>query len=64
VAQDDPNRVRPESDRRCVIRLVGALLAETNDEMITAERRYVPAVSVAGLTDHDGERALPAAPRT
>ena len=51
-------------DRASVIRLVGALLVEINDEMIAAERRYIAAASVADLTDQPAELALPAAPRT
>ena len=51
-------------DKASVIRLVGALLVEINDEMIAAERRYIAAASVAGLTDEPVELALPAAPRT
>ena len=50
-------------DKASVIRLVGALLVEINDEMIAAERRYIAAASVADLTDQPGELALPAAPR-
>ena len=50
-------------DKASVIRLVGALLVEINDEMIAAERRYIAAASVADLTDNPGELALPAAPR-
>ena len=50
-------------DQASVIRLVGALLVEINDEMIAAERRYIAAASVADLTDQPGELALPAAPR-
>lgn len=50
-------------DKASVIRLVGALLVEINDEMISAERRYIAAASVADLTDNPGELALPAAPR-
>jgi putative transposase len=48
-----------------VIRLVGALLVEMNDEMIAADRRYIAAGSVAALLD-DNDRlpSLPAAPRT
>ena len=38
-------------DKASVIRLVGALLVEINDEMIVAERRYIVAASVADLTD-------------
>ena len=51
-------------DKQSVIRLVGALLVEINDEMIAAERRYIAAASVADLTEHPDELALPAAPRT
>jgi transposase-like protein len=51
-------------DKTSVIRLVGALLVEINDEMIAAERRYIAAASVAELTDSTAELALPAAPRT
>lgn len=51
-------------DRNSVIRLVGALLVEINDEMLAAERRYIAAASVADLTDNPTELALPAAPRT
>lgn len=48
-----------------VIRLVGALLVEINDEMIAADRRYIAAASVAVLLDDDTELpSLPAAPRT
>ncbi len=50
-------------DKASVIRLVGALLVEINDEMIAAERRYIAAASVADLTEQTGELALPAAPR-
>ena len=51
-------------DKTSVIRLVGALLVEINDEMIAAERRYIAAASVADLSDKPNELALPAAPRT
>ena len=51
-------------DTASVIRLVGALLVEINDEMTAADRRYIAAASVAGLTDEPIELALPAAPRT
>ena len=51
-------------DKSSVIRLVGALLVEINDEMIAAERRYIAANSVAELTTNTGELSLPAAPRT
>lgn len=37
-------------DKPSVIRLVGALLVEINDEMIAAERRYIAAASVADLS--------------
>jgi putative transposase len=48
-----------------VIRLVGALLVELNDEMIAAERRYIAAASITDLTETHTELAsLPAAPRT
>ncbi len=50
-------------NKESVIRLVGALLVEINDEMIAAERRYIAAASVADLTDSTAELALPAAPR-
>jgi putative transposase len=52
-------------DTASVIRLVGALLVEINDEMIAADRRYIAAASVASLTDNPTElQSLPAAPRT
>ncbi len=51
-------------DKASVIRLVGALLVEINDEMIAAERRYIAAASVADLTTEPVELSLPAAPRT
>jgi len=51
-------------DKASVIRLVGALLVEINDEMLAAERRYIAAASVADLTDQPDELALPATPRT
>jgi putative transposase len=47
-----------------IIRLVGALLVEINDEMIAADRRYIAAASVAVLLDDDNQLpSLPAAPR-
>lgn len=49
--------------RASVIRLVGALLVEINDEMIAAGRHDIAAASVADLTDGTTEPALPAAPR-
>jgi transposase-like protein len=51
-------------DKASVIRLVGALLVEINDEMIAAERRYIAAASVADLTDNPEQLPLPAAART
>jgi transposase-like protein len=51
-------------DKASVIRLVGALLLEINDEMIAAERRYIAAASIADLTDNPDLLPLPAAPRT
>ncbi len=51
----------PES----VIRLVGALLVEMNDEIITADRRSIAEGSGAVLLEADREvSTLPAAPRT
>jgi transposase-like protein len=48
-----------------VIRLVGALLVELNDEMVAAERRYIAAASIVELIDDHAELpSLPAAPRT
>lgn len=48
-----------------VIRLVGALLVEINDEMIAADRRYIAAASITTLLDDPTELpSLPAAPRT
>ena len=47
-------------DRASVIRLVGALLVDINDEMIAAERRYI----AAELITEAVELSLPAAPRT
>jgi putative transposase len=47
-----------------VIRLVGALLVEINDEMVAADRRYIAAASVAVLFDGENQLpSLPAAPR-
>jgi putative transposase len=47
-----------------VIRLVGALLVEANDEMIASDRRYIAAASVAAVLEEEGALAsLPAAPR-
>jgi transposase-like protein len=59
VVQIFPN---PES----VIRLVGALLVEVNDEMISADKRYIAAASLEPLTNNTNQplSSLPAAPRT
>ena len=45
---------------------IGALLVEVNDEMISSDRRYIAAGSVATLTNRDENQlpSLPAAPRT
>ena len=50
-------------DKASVVRLVGALLAETNDEMIASDRRYIAAASVAHIAPEPTEVALPAVPR-
>ena len=51
-------------DTASVIRLVGALLVEINDEMIAAERRYIAAASVAEIDGIEPElQSLPAASR-
>lgn len=48
-----------------VIRLVGALLVEVNDEMLAAERRYIAAATLTDLTKGEPDlTSLPAAPRT
>jgi putative transposase len=49
-----------------VIRLVGALLVEVNDEIISSGRRYIAAGSLATITTDQEESiaSLPAAPRT
>ncbi len=49
-----------------VIRLVGALLVEVNDEMISSGRRYIAAGSLTAITNEQEESiaSLPAAPRT
>ncbi len=49
-----------------VIRLVGALLVETNDEMISSERRYIAPASLATVLEpkENQPTSLPAAPRT
>lgn len=48
-----------------VIRLIGALLVEVNDEMISADKRYIAAGSVAAITNREDQpvTSLPAAPR-
>jgi len=47
-----------------VIRLVGALLVEVNDEMIAAERRYIAAASLTPVLEKGHQLpSLPAAPR-
>ena len=51
-------------DTASVIRLVGALLVEINDEMIAAERRYISAASVADIDGIEPDlQSLPAASR-
>jgi hypothetical protein len=60
--EERPSRSQTIQSRASVIRLVGALLVEINNEMIAAERRYIAAV--AELTDATSELASPAAPRT
>jgi putative transposase len=50
-------------ERASVIRLVGALLVEISDEMIPAERQYIPAASVADLTDQPAKLTSPPSPR-
>ena len=51
-------------DTASVIRLVGALLVEINDEMIAAERRYIAAASVAEIDGIEPDlQSLPAASR-
>ena len=59
VEQDDPTRVRQGSASQCVIRLLGALPVEINDEMIAAERPYIATATVTELTDHNVELASP-----
>jgi transposase-like protein len=43
-----------------VIRLIGALLVEVNDEMLASNRRYIAAASVADITPVD--QPLPSTP--
>jgi putative transposase len=51
-------------DTASVIRLIGALLVEINDEMIAAERRYISAASVADIDGIEPAlQSLPAASR-
>jgi putative transposase len=51
-------------DTASVVRLVGALLVEINDEMIAAERRYIAAASVAEIDGIETDlQSLPAASR-
>jgi putative transposase len=51
-------------DTGSVIRLVGALLVDINDEMIAADRRYIAAASVAEIDGIAPDlHSLPAAPR-
>lgn len=49
-----------------VIRLVGALLVEVNDELVAAPRRYMAEATLTPLTELEEGRlpSLPAAPRT
>jgi putative transposase len=52
-------------DPESVVRLIGALLVEINDELIAAPRRYMAAATLTPLLDNDQEvLSLPAAPRT
>ena len=48
-------------DPESVIRLVGALLCEVNDELVAAPRRYMAEATLAPLT-HDEEDRLPSIP--
>ena len=51
-------------DTASVIRLIGALLVEINDEMIAADRRYIAAASVAEIDGIEPDlQSLPAATR-
>lgn len=49
-------------DPESVIRLVGALLCEVNDELVAAPRRYLAQATLAPLTNHDEEERLPSIP--
>lgn len=52
------------ADTASMIRLVGALLVEINDEMIAAERRYISAATVADIDGIEPDlQSLPAATR-
>ena len=46
-----------------VIRLVGALLVEINDDMSASDHRYVAAGTFASLDNNPTLTSLPAAPR-
>ena len=50
-------------DPESVIRLVGALLVEVNDELIAAPRRYMAAVTLTDLIDDPDDQlaSIPAA---
>ena len=52
-------------DPESVIRLVGALLVELNDELLAAPRRYMAAATLTPLVDTPDDQlpSLPAAPR-
>ena len=51
-------------DPESVIRLVGALLVEVNDELVAAPRRYMAEATLAPLIDDQEDRlpSIPAAP--
>ncbi len=56
----DVVQIFPES----VIRLVGALLVEVNDELVAAPRRYMAEATLSPLIDQEDRLpSLPAAPR-
>jgi transposase-like protein len=48
-------------DPESVIRLVGALLCEVNDELVASPRRYMAEATLAHLA-HDREERLPSIP--
>ena len=50
-------------DPESVIRLIGALLAEVNDELIAAPRRYMAEGTLEPLLD-DPDNQLPSIPAT